>query len=361
MKRRTFLVSAAALAGTGGLAVWSNARGITDYNVYAARLRRPLDPGGGAAELVRMATLAPNGHNTQGWRFHSSGRSITIAPDFSRRTPVVDPDDHHLFVSLGAAAENLVVAGPALTMPGEAIVGEDGSVRYDWTTSAQAAAPLTDAIRRRQSTRCEYDGRPLDTATLNALAAAGQGDGVRLVLITERPKINAVRDLVVTGNDAQMSDPAFITELKQWLRFSPQSAMEHGDGLYSAASGSPALPDFLGRPAFDLEFQKKSEAGKYAAQIDSSSGLAIFLADRADKRGWVTVGGAAQRFLLEATRHGVACAFVNQPVEVASLRPALAALVGEKGLRPDLVVRFGRTAPLPFSPRRDTSAVLKTA
>jgi len=37
MKRRTFLVSAAALAGTGGLAVWSNARGITDYNVYAAR------------------------------------------------------------------------------------------------------------------------------------------------------------------------------------------------------------------------------------------------------------------------------------------------------------------------------------
>jgi hypothetical protein len=38
---------------------------------------------------------------------------------------------------------------------------------------------------------------------------------------------------------------------------------------------------------------------------------------------------------------GLKHAFVNQPVEVASLRPELAALVGMTGRRPDLVMRFG--------------------
>lgn len=35
---------------------------------------------------------------------------IEILPDVSRRTPVVDPDDRHLFIGLGCAAENLALA-----------------------------------------------------------------------------------------------------------------------------------------------------------------------------------------------------------------------------------------------------------
>ena len=51
--------------------------------------------------LIRYATLAPNGHNAQPWRFRAQDGGIAILPDLTRRTPVVDPDDHHLFVSLG--------------------------------------------------------------------------------------------------------------------------------------------------------------------------------------------------------------------------------------------------------------------
>lgn len=61
-------------------------------------------------EIVRYATLAPSGHNTQCWRFRIENRSIAVQPDLSRRTPVVDPDDHHLYASLGCAAENLTQA-----------------------------------------------------------------------------------------------------------------------------------------------------------------------------------------------------------------------------------------------------------
>lgn len=71
-------------------------------------------------ELVRYATLAPSSHNTQCWKFALQERRISIVPDFSRRCPAVDPDDHHLFVSLGCAAENLIQAAKAHALMGEA-------------------------------------------------------------------------------------------------------------------------------------------------------------------------------------------------------------------------------------------------
>jgi len=82
-------------------------------------------------ELIRYATLAPSGHNTQCWQFRVAAHSISILPDLSRRTPVVDPDDHHLYVSLGCAAENLSLAARAFGLSGEVKFNDegDGAVR----------------------------------------------------------------------------------------------------------------------------------------------------------------------------------------------------------------------------------------
>ena len=71
----------------------------------------------------------------------------------------------------------------------------------------------------------------------------------------------------------------------------------------------------------------------------------------------VSVTDLCQRFSLTATHLGLRTSFVNQPVEVARLRPELAALVGTPGRRPDLV-RFGYGPELPFAPRRPIRAVL---
>ena len=90
----------------------------------------------------------------------------------------------------------------------------------------------------------------------------------------------------------------------------------------------------------------------------SSSGVAVFVSQRDDRDHWVRAGRACQRFALQATALGLKHAFVNQPVEVASLRPELAALVGMPGRRPDIVMRFGYGPVLPFSARRPVQATL---
>lgn len=360
MNRRNLLLGVGALAAAGGagLAGWSAAVGSTaDYDRYSAGLRAmaPADPA--LADLIRYATLAANGHNTQPWRFRIADAAIDILPDLSRRTPVVDPDDHHLFVSLGCAAENLRIAATATGRPGTLSL-EGAAARYEFDRGPARGDPLFDAIPLRRCSRTGYDGRPVSTRDLETLERAANAPGVRLILLTDRPRINQARDLVVAGNEAQMSDPAFMAELKRWLRFNPRDAMRTGDGLYAAASGNPILPAGPGGFAFDRFFGAAAENERYARQIDSSSGLAVFLAEGADPAHWMTVGRACQRFMLAIAALGLRCAFVNQPVEVAGLRSALAALVGEADLRPDLVLRFGRGPVLPFSPRRPVASVL---
>jgi hypothetical protein len=55
---------------------------------------------------------------------------------------------------------------------------------------------------------------------------------------------------------------------------------------------------------------------------------------------------------------GIRNAHVNQPVEVAALRPQFAASLGLGNQRPDLVVRFGRGPAMPLSMRRPVQAVM---
>ena len=361
MNRRSLLAGGGLVllgAGAGGLAA-SDMGSMADYRDAMAAARATLKGRPEIGDILRDATLAPSGHNTQPWTFRLTGAGVDILPDLSRRTPVVDPDDHHLFVSLGCA-ETCAIAGGARGRPSEVVFApaSRGAVTVRFGIGASRDADLCDAIARRQSTRGLYDGRAVSVADLRALAAAAAIPGVDLVLITDRARIDRIRDIVVAGNSLQMADGAFRRELKQWLRFSPRQARATGDGLFSACSGQPALPPWLGPYAFDWFVTAKSETESYTRQLASSAGIAVFVSQWADPAHWVLAGRACQRFALRATALGLKHAFVNQPVEVASLRPELARVTGVPGRRPDLVLRFGYGAALPFSARRPVAGVM---
>ncbi|PTE11663.1 Tat pathway signal protein [Mesorhizobium helmanticense] len=359
MNRRSLMVGAGAtfvVASAGAVAWKASVGSAAEYQAYTARLRSDLTlPDIG--NVVRYASLAANSHNTQPWYFRAKDRVIEILPDLSRRTPAVDPDDHHLFVSLGCAAANLAIAAASSGRLGEIAVAPDGSIRYEFVTGQARQEPLLPAIAKRQSTRSEYDRRSVSTADLALLERAAAIPGVKLILVVDRARIGRVRDLVVAGNDEQMADPAFMAELKHWLRFNPRSAMASGDGLFSAATGNPSIPTALGRLAFDNLFDARSEGEKYARHIDSSAGIAVFVGDREDREHWIRVGQACQRFALMGTSLGLKLAFINQPAEVTRLRPEMAGLVGETR-RPDIIMRFGYAPTLPYSPRRPVNMVL---
>ena len=311
-------------------------------------------------ELVRYATLAASSHNTQCWKFRVEERAISVLPDLSRRCPAVDPDDHHLFVSLGCAVENLLQAALANGLNGEAFFDAtaDGALRIAIEPTKTVVSPLFEAIPKRQSTRTEFDGKPLSLEELRLLEGAGTGKGVRVLLLTDRESREKVLEYVVQANTAQLHDPAFVRELKAWIRFSDDEAVRTGDGLFARTTGNPAVPTWLGRLLFNLLLTTKRENDKYATQIRSSAGLAIFISEANDKAQWVEAGRCYERFALQATALGIRNALVNQPVEVSSIRPQFANSLGIGSDRPDLVVRFGRGPEMPRSLRRPVQAVL---
>ena len=310
-------------------------------------------------ELVRYATLAPSSHNTQCWKFALDDKGVTILPDVSRRCPAVDPDDHHLFVSLGCAAENLIQGALANGYHGELLFDPSlDRVRVTLTQTAAQASSLFKAIAERQCTRGDFDAKPLSAEELKLLQRAGSADGVQLLLLTERNAMDQVLDQVVQANTAQMADAAFVKELKSWIRFNGADAVRTRDGLYSGCTGNPTIPKWIGDLAFGMFYTPKSENDKLVRQIRSSSGIAVFVGEAVDKAQWVNVGRCYQRFALQATALGIRNSFLNQPVEVVSHRQNFAAAIGVPGQRPDLLLRFGRGPAMPRSLRRPVQAVL---
>ena len=60
--------------------------------------------------LLNFAVLAPSSHNSQPWRFEVGDNFIIIKPELKRALPVSDNNHRQLFISLGCALENILVA-----------------------------------------------------------------------------------------------------------------------------------------------------------------------------------------------------------------------------------------------------------
>lgn len=337
---------------------------VADYDRAAGALRQParIIPGGSPNldELVRCAALAASSHNTQPWRFRVRAGEITITPDFSRRCPVVDPDDAHLYKSLGCAAENLVHAAAAQGLTAEtAFDPAADAVRLHLESAGVVLEnALFGAIFKRQCTKTPYDGSPLNREELGALEQAGREGCAHTLLITAKPRIEAVLEYVRRGNESQLNDRAFRKELLAWIRFNPEEALRSGDGLSGRTSGQPSLPRWIARHLIGLVLTAKGQNEIDIRNIRSSSAIAIIVAAGNDSAAWIDVGRACQRLALRATALDLRSAFINQPVEIPALRSQLESWLGLNNMHALLMMRLGRAPLAPYSLRRPLEQVI---
>lgn len=338
---------------------------LSPYETAVAAQRRPaLEHADGPLdlrELVRLATLAASSHNTQPWRFRLGAAAITVVPDFERRCPVVDPDDAHLFRSLGCAAENLVQAaaaqGHAATVQFDA-PEQRLTVRFEPSASL-GPTPLSRALVHRQCTRRPFDGRPIAADAGALLEQAGTVGRAHTRLIDSPALRDTMIDYVRAGDVAQLTDPAFRRELVHWLRLNDAEALATGDGLAARASGQPSLPRWLARPLLRFVLTGQGQADTDTANIRSSPLLAAVLAADDSPAAWVDAGRAYERLALQATALGIRSAFINQPVEVPSLREPLRRALGLAGETAQLLLRLGHGPAAPYSLRRPVEAVIE--
>ena len=364
MNRRDFLkfLAVAGVTATGSYVLFEYAPWL-NYDQQAADMRKPFEKESAKSaqmqELIRYATLAANGHNTQPWKFAIKENGIEIHPDYVRRLSVVDPHDRELWVSLGCALENLLVAARATGYAPEVTYPEaEDFIHVRFTSDApQSNSPLFDAIPLRQNTRSEYDGKTVANSDLDQIQALSLEPGVALHFVTNQIELETVLEYVNQGNLSQYADRDFLDELIHWLRFNKKEALTSLDGLYSSCSGNPEVPRWLGQ-MFVAGIKPQQQADTDAKKLRSSSGAVVVATESDDKLAWVRTGQVYERMALKMTSLNIKSAFLNQPIEIADIRGQFQNAIGLENDQPQLLVRYGYADPMPRSVRRPVEQVL---
>jgi hypothetical protein len=313
--------------------------------------------------LLQAAIKAPSGHNSQPWLFEIRPKGIRVLPDWSRRLPVVDPDDRELYISLGCAVENITIAAQEHGYDWEIDLFPANESAIDvllYPNQRPVAAPLYHAITERQSNRSIFSGESIDAAYLKQLEAMSKAapKGVGLHVFNDPIMHHQLTDLILAGNITQLNDQAFREELFQWMRFNARHVERTNDGLTYAALGFPSLPGFLASAFVKPSLKGDKQNDRDLPKLKSASAFAVLTIEEDERKSWVTVGRFAQCVKLTNTRAGIAQSYFNQPIEVVNLRSAMISHLGLGKSIPVLLLRMGYSIPTPRSPRRPLSAVI---
>ncbi|MDP3720142.1 MAG: nitroreductase [Acidobacteriota bacterium] len=308
--------------------------------------------------LVQAAALAPSSHNTQPWLFRLHDHVVDILADRTRALPVNDPDDRELTISCGCAVFNLRVAAAAQGLEATVDVFPDvaesdclARVRLAPTAVAQADTALWAALTERRTYRRRFAATAVAPETVPVLVDAVTREGAALHVLATDDQRQRAAALVAEGDQALWANPSWRRELAAWMH-----PRRRGDGLTLPALAVPVAQ--LVVRTFDMGH---GVAAKDRQLADESPLLAVLSTTGDEPRHWVAAGQALQRLLLEGVRHGLQASYLNQPVQVAALRPTLQQLTGRPGFA-QLLLRMGVAADaLPASPRRAVADIIASS
>lgn len=326
-----------------------------------ANAASPTDPEllGALRYAVERALRAPSVHNTQPWQLETDGRSVRLRADRTRQLTAVDPRGRELVQSVGAALLNLRVALAARSWACEIDRLPDPddpdllALVHPVPGRPEAElAPLDPAIARRRTNRRQFTPETVPPDVLRRLAATCAAEETELVPVVSEDHRRLVARLTQQADEWQNADNAYRAELRRWTT-RPASAR---DGVPAAA-----VPHVDGAAHDDLplrDFDTTGTGGLPAGTTSGVTGTLVLLATLADEPGaWLRSGEAMERMLLELTQLGYAASPVTQAVEVPLTRSQLRAALSW-GAHPQLLLRIGRAAATPATPRRRQDEIL---
>jgi nitroreductase len=334
---------------------------------YEEQLQTHFPAGAPAAEQLRFllnyAVLAPSIYNTQPWWFHIANDTVEIHADRSRMIPRIDPDGRQMLLSCGTALFYLRLALRHFGYAEDVRLLPDPTAP-DLLACVRLGAPappetgdayLLRAIPARRTNRQAFEDWRPGASLLGALQAAALSEGARLYLLDDVLIRDGVVDLIMEGDRLLWGDPVFRQELAPWVHpnrsFDREGISADGLGMGDMVS---SLAPMLVR-SLDLG---PGQADK-DRRLAEAAPVLLVLGTRVDTpAAWLAAGQALAHVLLRASADGVAASFLNQPIEVAELRPKLVDVLGQPTC-PQVLLRLGYGPPAPPSRRRLVDEVLR--
>jgi hypothetical protein len=268
--------------------------------------------------LLNYAILAPSSHNSQPWKFNVTKDEILVFADKSRSLQVADADQRELYISLGCALENLIIAAEHF--------GYNCSVSYfpgpdDHVATVSLrpnSRPPSDsrlfyAITSRQTKRNPYEPQAISEADLETIKSLSFDPDVGIFITRDSAIKKSFRDLVVQANGIQYSDVNYKSELGHWL----------GQGVMGPA-GIEAKIAQLAVVFLDMG---PEQTKKDALLINSTPYLGFISTANNDSISSLKAGRTLERFWLAATALGISLHPMSQALEVPQTKANLTVLL----------------------------------
>lgn len=389
--RRAFLQGAGAVTvmAVGGVAYRAVDQGVFSAGTgpaYEAWQTWDADSAAGPLALVRAGILAASPHNTQPWLFEVVPDEITVYADTRRHLGLMDPYFREMYIGLGCAIENMVLAGAA---EGYAVAVELAEGELSETLGAQTRLPvarltltqalaettsLYDAIPRRRTNRYPYAATPLAAATLTELTALNPDPELRLFLFSKpEDSFERLAAMNIAATEQIIADHAMAYDSFRWIRQSWQDVQTYKDGPYIDTAGVPAPIRAVAKLTPPMS-QAAMDAGWLdgeTANMAATPAIALLAVRKLyDQAQALRAGRLWQRLHLWATTRNLAVQPINQMPELVDRQrqlgqdPVMArffdALSGDEGWRPTFVFRLGHPTsdPLPSARRPATEVLL---
>lgn len=289
--------------------------------------------------LVRYGILAPSTRNTQPWAFSIQGNSVHLIADLSRALSTADPGRRELYISVGCALENVLVAAEHFGFGARVsyfpaawnaeLVATVTFARGGVPSEARAGATLQAILRRHNDTsvcRPVPVPKPLRARLVGCCVEAD----LRLYLTDDEQFRRWIDALTLQADRRELADASFRRELRYWI----------------------------GRDVFGERLQ--TMARRNHEFVDGAALLGLICADGDTHLSHVRTGQLFERIWLTATETGLSIHPMSQTMRNPELRRAVGELLPSPSWIPQhlFLVGFSSSRDDHHTPRRPLDTVL---
>lgn len=287
-------------------------------------------------EILRLATLAPSGHNTQPWTIKIvESRHWKIGSEQARWLPAVDPDNREMILSIGAFLENMAVAAKHFG--------------YDLEIEIIASSTIDPEIADIRLTRCE--------PSLSAIGNIQLRRTIRNHLSPREIALSDIRDLMgevqnhicffpvhsleaqylkegtIEANRAQASRDSAQLELAQWIRWSDAEADANLNGLTPDSMEIQGITRWYVKHFYNrkkvLEKSFRDHTIEIVQeQVKSCGGWLVITSRNSSIKELIDTGRLLQRMWLKASEKMIAIHPMTQMLEEYPWKNSITAQLG---------------------------------
>jgi nitroreductase len=295
--------------------------------------------------LTRYAILAPSCHNSQPWHFVVEPDLIRLYADKRRWLKVADADRRELYLSLGCALENLLIAAEYFGYGCQVSYFPDPnkemlvaiikfiSERQPSVAKDLASLPasrdncLFQAITRRCTNRKIFEPQSVPVDIQQHLHSCSLEEDIQLYLTEDLAFKRRLNELIRQADTIQFADPAYRAELGGWI----------GQSVFGNSRLISKLEQWLISHYNVAQIITKRDT----KLLMSSPLLGLISSTGNNRKAQVKAGQLFERLCLTATTSGLAVQPMSRVLEVPALKAELAQLLPRPELSPQHFFRLG--------------------